>query len=85
MREAVAQLAGLVREWVEAEQSHVPEVDWGRMRQLEFQDVLRKRDTLVQTLPYNPCLQCEDFEVHVRSSDHFPRSSGITRLFFDNH
>lgn len=66
MREAVIQLNALVQEWVQAGHTHVPEVEWSRMRQLEFQETLRNRNALAQTLYGNPCLQCPDFESHVR-------------------
>ncbi|KAF8510888.1 antiviral helicase [Hysterangium stoloniferum] len=62
MREAISQLNGLVHEWVH--EGHIAEADWGRMRQLEFQEALRRRDALVQKLPNSPCLQCPDFESH---------------------
>lgn len=65
MRDAVNQLNALVREWVQGEQKYVPEVDWGRMRQLEFQESLRSRNTLSQGQQNNPCLHCPDFETHV--------------------
>ena len=66
MRDASSQLDGLVKEWVQ--QEHVSEVDWGRMRQLEFQDALRRRDTLANRLPEKVFLQCPHFEAHVRIS-----------------
>jgi antiviral helicase SKI2 len=65
MRDAVNQLNTLAQEWVQAEQSHVPEVDWGRMRRLEFQETLRCRDALAQGIQTIPCLSCPDFETHV--------------------
>ncbi|KAF8524040.1 antiviral helicase [Gautieria morchelliformis] len=64
MREAVAQINAVIREWVEAEQSLIPEVDWGRMRQLEFQETLRRRDSLAQGLLSKSCLLCPDFDSH---------------------
>jgi len=64
MREAIAQLDSVIHEWLQGV-SEVPEVDWGRMKQLEFQDVLRRRNALAQTLSVKACAQCPDFESHV--------------------
>ncbi|KAF8592772.1 antiviral helicase [Ramaria rubella] len=64
MRDAIAQLDRLVCEWVQERHAHVPEVDWGRMRQLEFQETLGKRDAAALRLPGHACLACPDFEEH---------------------
>ncbi|KAF7302996.1 ATP-dependent RNA helicase [Mycena kentingensis (nom. inval.)] len=63
MREALGQLQGLVSEWNSAD-APIPEVDWARMRSLEFQETLRSRNSLVEKLSSRGCLLCEDFENH---------------------
>lgn len=64
MREAVASLNELVIEWNDVGQ--IREVDWGRMRSLDFQENLRARDRLAKELPSKACLLCGDFKDHVR-------------------
>lgn len=63
MRDAIKLLADLVAEWTSA--GTIPEVDWARMRSLEFQEVLRARDELVERLKQRACILCGDFENHV--------------------
>lgn len=40
------------------------EMDWGRMRGLEFQDLVRQRDTMHQRVTKMACALCEDFDEH---------------------
>jgi antiviral helicase SKI2 len=63
MRDAISQLGDLANEWASC--NHVPEVDWARMRSLDFQELLSRRNTLVKRLDYLACVQCEEFEQHV--------------------
>lgn len=63
MREAIKSLTGIVEEFLSA--STIPEVDWARIRSLEFQEVLRARDELVRQLDKYTCALCGDFEHHV--------------------
>ncbi|KAJ6520244.1 ATP-dependent RNA helicase [Mycena sanguinolenta] len=62
MREALAQLQSLADEWTTS--AALPEVDWARMRALDFQDALRSRNTLVERLQSRACLLCNDFTDH---------------------
>ncbi|KAJ7204463.1 antiviral helicase [Mycena pura] len=62
MREALALLQGLVDEW--SSSSTLPEVDWARMRALDFQDTLRSRNARVKRLEGRACLLCSDFDQH---------------------
>lgn len=62
MTESVTKLKTLVEEWLT--QSSVPEVDWSRIRTLDFQEALRKRDSLAAHLKDRPCLSCPDFARH---------------------
>jgi len=63
MNNAIAQLGDLTNEW--ARNNHVPEVGWARMRALEFQELLSRRNTLVKRLEGSACALCKDFEPHV--------------------
>lgn len=65
MREALASLEALVLEWCKVET--IPEVDWARMRSLDFQEALRSRNALVKGLENRACLLCSDFDDHVRA------------------
>ncbi|KAF7302620.1 ATP-dependent RNA helicase [Mycena chlorophos] len=62
MREALSQLQGLADEWAAA--PAIPEVDWARMRSLEFQETLRARNARVDKLAGRERLLCGDFEQH---------------------
>ncbi|CAK5264477.1 unnamed protein product [Mycena citricolor] len=62
MREALALLSGLIDEWGSLTQ--IPEVDWARMRALEFQETLRSRNAIVEKLAGRSCLLCANFEDH---------------------
>jgi len=71
MNEAVSLLRGVLDEWTQREarideNGEVPEVDWGRMKQLEFQETLRSREALAKRLEGKGCVLCEQFEEHVR-------------------
>ncbi|KAI0304630.1 antiviral helicase [Russula brevipes] len=65
MNDVVAQLGALANEW--ANNNHIPEVDWARMRLLEFQDLLSRRNTLVKRVEGSACVLCEEFEPHYQS------------------
>lgn len=72
MNEAIALLRGVLDEWTQREarideNGEIPEVDWGRMRQLEFQEALRTREAIAKRLGGKECVLCERFEEHVRS------------------
>ncbi|KIP11764.1 hypothetical protein PHLGIDRAFT_99229 [Phlebiopsis gigantea 11061_1 CR5-6] len=61
------QLAQVVDDWV-SKDNGIPEVDWKiRLKSLEFQELIRARDELVQRLPaYTHCKACPDFDDHYR-------------------
>jgi antiviral helicase SKI2 len=69
MREALKSLAEIVEEWVSV--GAVPEVEWVRMRSLNFQEVLRTRSELARGLDKHACTLCEKFEHHVGLSCSF--------------
>ncbi|KAK2461501.1 hypothetical protein APHAL10511_005964 [Amanita phalloides] len=62
MTECIAILNGLVEEW--KSRSSLLEIDWSRMRALDFQDVLQSRNDLAQRIMNRVCLQCPKFEAH---------------------
>ncbi|KAH8119970.1 antiviral helicase [Phellopilus nigrolimitatus] len=62
MNKAVGALNEVAREWAAA--AHVPEVEWNRMRELEFQEALRTRNELAKQLPGKACLMCGSFRDH---------------------
>lgn len=43
----------------------IPEVEWTRMRQLEFQEALKARNKLAERLKLMSCQLCADFAEHV--------------------
>ena|SRR6267154_3221432 len=63
MNDTIAQLGVLANEW--ANINHVPEVDWTRIRSLEFQDRLTRRNTRLKRLEGPACVLCKEFEPHV--------------------
>lgn len=68
MVDVIARLNEIVHEWVAEESNCVPEVDWNRIRQLDFQDTIRKRDALASGLPSMACLTCPNFDEDVKYS-----------------
>ncbi|PPQ90945.1 hypothetical protein CVT25_008256 [Psilocybe cyanescens] len=63
MKDAIASLQSVVDEWSSA--GSIPEVDWSRIRALEFQEVLRSRNLLVKQVQNNRCVLCPEFDHHV--------------------
>ncbi|KAF9055903.1 NUC185 domain-containing protein [Panaeolus papilionaceus] len=63
MREAVGGLEVLQNKWHD---EMIPEVEWGRMRALEFQETIRARDVLMARSGHYQCIQCPDFKNHAR-------------------
>lgn len=63
MKQAVSHLDDVVREWISVDQ--IPEVEWSRMRALEFQEALRSRNELAKQLDGKRCLECTQFKDHV--------------------
>ncbi len=43
----------------------LPEVEWTRLRTMEFQDLVRQRTSLSDRLVKLGCSLCEDFDDHV--------------------
>jgi len=66
MLDAINYLQTTIQEWVSA--GAIPELSWGRMRQLEFQESLRERDEIFQNIKSSFCTHCPHFDDHVRYS-----------------
>lgn len=47
----------------------LPEVDWARMKQFEFQDLLRQRAVMMDRVVKMGCQLCPDFDQHVSRSE----------------
>ncbi|KAF9245735.1 ATP-dependent RNA helicase [Melanogaster broomeanus] len=60
--EAMAALELVVTDWIAA--GTVSEVDWSRMRTLEFQEALRARNEISKRLQEYECTLCEHFDDH---------------------
>lgn len=63
MRDGIASLQNLVQEWLDV--GSIAENDWAKMRALDFQEILRSREGLVQKLSTRACTLCTDFPHHV--------------------
>ncbi|KAL0576871.1 Antiviral helicase ski2 [Marasmius crinis-equi] len=61
MNEAVSFLQEVLAEWKDGP---IPEVAWGKMRMLEFQEALNTRNSLVDQLEGKGCILCGNFEEH---------------------
>lgn len=51
----------------------IPEVEWTRMRQLDFQEALKARNSLAGRLNSMSCQLCADFTEHVGQTSFPPR------------
>lgn len=65
MNEGIAALRPLVNEWVDV--GVITEVVWNRVRVLEFQDLLRSRNSLAKHIRDKECLKCPEIAKHVRA------------------
>lgn len=73
MKAAVASLQHVLDEWIAS--GTIPEVDWkDRVRTLEFQDMVRSRDSILKRIPTYKCTECPDFIEHVCDRLHFLRT-----------
>ncbi|KIK70472.1 hypothetical protein GYMLUDRAFT_65706 [Collybiopsis luxurians FD-317 M1] len=62
MREAASMLQSIAEEWCQS--GNIPEIDWNRMRMMEFQEALQSRNSLLTQLEQKGCLLCKEFEDH---------------------
>jgi hypothetical protein len=70
IRDAVKQLEEITKSWiVDSERGtsdrKIPEVEWRKMRSLEFQETLLSRGALEKANRDRSCLLCPDFDTHV--------------------
>ena len=70
MRTAVKHLGEVVESWIiDSEKGpsdrKIPEVEWRKMRSLEFQETLQSRGVLERVNHERSCLLCPDFDIHV--------------------
>jgi antiviral helicase SKI2 len=66
MKDGIAELRLLLDEWLLS--GFIPEVDWERIRDLEFQEMLRSRDVMIDQLSTRGCKLCPEFFDHARVS-----------------
>ncbi|KAF9531825.1 antiviral helicase [Crepidotus variabilis] len=62
MKDGINMLYQTVLEWINT--NHIPEVDWSRFRSLEFQELLRFRNSSQSSLTQFSCRFCEFFNDH---------------------
>lgn len=72
MRATVELLEEVVRSWIASSEGgssdrRIPEVDWGKMRSLDFQETLQYRAVLDKMNCSRSCLLCPDLDTHVSS------------------
>lgn len=71
MRAAVELLEQVVQSWIAdskgASERKIPEVDWRRMKALDFQEILQSRGALERKNRDRSCLLCPEFDIHVSS------------------
>ena len=65
MKEAAGFLDIITRGWASTEPRVIPEIDWSRMRSLDFQEALQSRRGMEKRLENRACKLCADFEGHV--------------------
>jgi len=65
MMDAIKSLSGILQDWLTF-RSTIPEVDWSKIRLLDFQETLQQRNTIVKWNSNRECSQCPDFTPHVR-------------------
>lgn len=80
MNEVVEHLNDVVTEWQKTRPTQFPEVDWSKMRMLEFQESLRSRDALAARLEGKSCVFCEHFDEHVRRRSYHPLDKALNVL-----
>lgn len=82
MRTTVELLEEVVRSWVRDSEEDstgrkIPEVDWRKMKSLNFQEALQSRGALEERNRNRSCLLCPDFDLHVSLSG-YPEPDGET-------
>ncbi|KAG8904178.1 hypothetical protein FRB99_002126 [Tulasnella sp. 403] len=62
MQAAAVRIQDVCRDWIR--QGLIPELDWAKMKKLEFQECLRERNAMAQRLNGRVCTSCPNFESH---------------------
>ncbi|KAF9469690.1 antiviral helicase [Collybia nuda] len=62
MKDGINILQNLIQDWLDV--GSIPENDWNRMKALDFQEILRSRESLVRKLLTRACTLCSDFSHH---------------------
>ncbi|KAI0931412.1 hypothetical protein AcV5_005097 [Taiwanofungus camphoratus] len=62
MQDAIQSLTAVLEQWLSSKT--IPEVDWSRIRSLDFQEILRSRNELAKRLADYACTLCEAFDSH---------------------
>ena len=63
MDDAIKLLSAVLNDWMVMDS--ITEVDWSRIKLLDFQELLRSRNELVKDMQHYSCTVCEDFDEHV--------------------
>lgn len=63
MLDGIKSLSGILQDWLTS-QKDIPEVDWSKIRLLDFQETLQQRNMIVQRNSNRGCLQCSSFIPH---------------------
>ncbi len=79
MNDTISQLGDLANEWINND--HVPEIDWTRIRSLDFQELFNRRNIRLERLEGSACVLCKTFEAHVCSATFFDLSELYTFTF----
>lgn len=64
MDEGITALSTVLQDWL-ANNEPIPEVDWSKIRALDFQETQRQRDLVRERNIARACLRCPDFSSHV--------------------
>lgn len=64
MKEVTDILESSLDEWIP--HGSIPEVDWARLRVIDFQEILQTRNSLAEQLKPLGCVLCAEFDAHVR-------------------
>ncbi|KAF7784214.1 hypothetical protein Agabi119p4_379 [Agaricus bisporus var. burnettii] len=63
MNEGITALSTILQDWL-ANNEPIPEVDWSKIRALDFQETQRQRDLVRERNIARACLRCPDFSSH---------------------
>lgn len=64
MNEGIAALSITLQDWL-ANDEPIPEADWSKIRSLEFQETLQRRNLVRKRNIDRACQRCPEFSSHV--------------------